>query len=54
MLFWPCLWGLTISCNFKDDIKNFLFMEFIFLGAMLMRSAGCIVNDIIDKDFDKK
>ena len=25
-----------------------------FLGSILMRSAGCIVNDIIDKDFDKK
>jgi len=55
LLFWPCLWGLTISYNFKDDI-NFFFIYGIlfFLGAMLMRSAGCIVNDIIDKDFDKK
>ena len=55
LLFWPCLWGLTISCNFKDDIKNFFIYGILFfLGAMLMRSAGCIVNDIIDKDFDKK
>ena len=55
LLFWPCLWGLTISYDFKDDI-NFFFIYGIlfFLGAMLMRSAGCIVNDIIDKDFDKK
>jgi len=55
LLFWPCLWGLTISYDFKNDI-NFFFIYGIlfFLGAMLMRSAGCIVNDIIDKDFDKK
>ena len=55
LLFWPCLWGLTISYNFKDDINLFFIYGILFfLGAMLMRSAGCIVNDIIDKDFDKK
>jgi len=55
LLFWPCLWGLTISYDFKDDINLFFIYGILFfLGAMLMRSAGCIVNDIIDKDFDKK
>ena len=55
LLFWPCLWGLTISYNFKDDINLFFIYGILFFsGAMLMRSAGCIVNDIIDKDFDKK
>ena len=55
LLFWPCLWGLTISYDFKDDINLFyIYGILFFLGAMLMRSAGCIVNDIIDKDFDKK
>ena len=55
LLFWPCLWGLTISYNFKDEINLFFIYGILFfLGAMLMRSAGCIVNDIIDKDFDKK
>ena len=29
-------------------------MILFFLGAVFMRSAGCIVNDIVDKNFDKK
>ena len=38
-------------------IKTHVFIYYLilfFLGSVLMRSAGCIVNDIIDKDFDKK
>ena len=31
----------------------YIFIPF-FLGSLLMRSAGCIFNDIIDRDFDKK
>ena len=55
LLFWPCAWGLTIAYNFSTDIKVYVFyLILFFLGAVLMRSAGCIVNDIIDKDFDKE
>jgi len=55
LLFWPCLWGLTISYNFDSNLKIFLNYGVLFLlGAILMRSAGCIVNDIVDKNFDKK
>ena len=32
----------------------FYYLILFFLGSVLMRSAGCIVNDIVDKDFDKK
>ena len=54
LLFWPCLWGLTISYNFKADLNNFYFYSILFLiGSILMRSAGCIVNDIVDRSFDK-
>ncbi len=54
LLFWPCLWGLTISYNFKADLNNFYFYSILFLiGSILMRSAGCIVNDIVDRNFDK-
>ena len=54
LLFWPCLWGLTIAYNFNSDLEKFYFYSLLFLlGSMLMRSAGCIVNDIIDKNFDK-
>ena len=55
LLFWPCLWGLTISFDFSNDIQTFLKYGFLFFcGSVLMRSAGCIINDIVDKDFDSK
>jgi len=55
LLFWPCLWGLTIVYDFNSDLKIFFFYSALFLsGSILMRSAGCIVNDIADKNFDKK
>ena len=55
LLFWPCIWGLTIAYNFNSSLLNYFFYSFLFLaGSILMRSAGCIVNDIADKNFDKK
>jgi len=55
LLFWPCAWGLTVAYDFQKSLtKYFLYLIFFFLGAVLMRSAGCIINDIADKDFDKK
>ncbi len=55
LLFWPCLWGLTIAYDFNSNLLNFIFLVSLFLsGSILMRSAGCIVNDIVDKNFDKK
>ncbi len=55
LLFWPCAWGLALGYYF--DGKTVLFLKYIilfFLGSFLMRSAGCIFNDIVDKNFDKK
>ena len=55
LLFWPCAWGLTIAYDFSTNLSNYFFYLILFLlGAVLMRSAGCIVNDILDKEFDKK
>ena len=55
LLFWPCTWGLTIAYDFQLGIDQYLFyMILFFSGSVLMRSAGCIINDIADKDFDKK
>src|SRR6056300_338319 len=55
LLFWPCAWGLTLAYDFSSDLNNYFFyLLLFFLGAVLMRSAGCIVNDILDKEFDKK
>ena len=55
LLFWPCAWGLAYSYNFNRDNELFLYYIILFFcGSLLMRSAGCIFNDIVDKDFDKK
>ena len=55
LLFWPCAWGLTIAYDFSDNLNTYFFyLLLFFLGSLLMRSAGCIVNDILDRKFDKK
>jgi len=55
LLFWPCAWGLSIAYDFNGELTTYIFYMLLFLsGAILMRSAGCIVNDIFDKNFDKK
>ena len=55
LLFWPCAWGLTLAYDFSSNLSTYFFyMILFFLGAVLMRSAGCIVNDILDKEFDAK
>ena len=55
LLFWPCAWGLTLAYDFSKNLNDYFFFFFLFLlGSILMRSAGCIVNDILDKEFDKK
>ena len=55
LLFWPCLWGLAIAYDFSMNIQFFIkYALLFFLGAILMRSAGCIVNDIFDKNIDSK
>ena len=55
LLFWPCAWGLTLAYDFNNSLNNyFFFLILFFLGSVLMRSAGCIVNDILDKEFDAK
>ena len=50
LLLWPTLWGLWIASEGFPDTK--ILVVFLF-GVFLMRSTGCILNDIIDKDFDK-
>lgn len=55
LLFWPCSWGFAVvlknmSINQEWIINFFLF----FIGSILMRSAGCVYNDIIDKKIDQK
>jgi len=55
LLFWPCAWGLTIAYDFQNGFEDYILYIFLFFsGSVLMRSAGCIVNDIVDKNYDQK
>ena len=48
---WPCWFGLSLL---KLDIIILLnWLTIFFLGSFFMRSAGCIINDIVDRDIDK-
>tara|TARA_B100000579_G_scaffold343896_1_gene296232 strand:+ start:265 stop:1131 length:867 start_codon:yes stop_codon:yes gene_type:complete len=55
LLFWPCIWGLTLVYDFSQNKDiYFFYLILFFLGSVLMRSAGCIVNDVLDRKFDKQ
>ena len=55
LLFWPCAWGLTLAYHFDGNTNLYLnHIILFFLGALIMRSAGCIFNDIVDRNIDKK
>ena len=55
LLFWPCSWGLAFAYDSSQNINLYLYyLALFFIGSVLMRSAGCIFNDIVDKDIDKK
>lgn len=49
LLLWPTLWALWISSN---GHPNWIILWIFILGTVLMRSAGCVINDFADRDFD--
>jgi 4-hydroxybenzoate polyprenyltransferase len=49
LLLWPTLWALWFATAGKPDLK---LIAIFVLGTVLMRSAGCVMNDYVDKDFD--
>ena len=55
LLFWPCSWGLAFAYNNNENLNLFLYyLLLFFLFLVLMIIAGCIFNDIVYKDYDKK
>lgn len=57
LLFLPCLCGLFLAIKKLPNFDLIYFLEttfLFFLGSILMRSAGCVINDLIDANFDKK
>jgi 4-hydroxybenzoate polyprenyltransferase len=49
LLLWPTLWGLWFAAGGVPPLKV---LAIFVLGTVLMRSAGCVVNDFADRDFD--
>ena len=58
LLMWPCWWSVALSVRAEDDFVDLwadIRLLLLFMaGAFVMRSAGCIYNDIIDRDIDAK
>jgi len=50
LLYWPCAWGLALA-GVRGRWDLFLWL---LLGAFAMRSAGCVYNDIVDRDLDRR
>jgi 4-hydroxybenzoate polyprenyltransferase len=51
LLYWPCLWGLGLAGGMARHWSLALWM---LIGAVAMRGAGCVYNDIIDRDLDRQ
>ena len=51
LLLWPCFWSISLAEHGLPDIR---LLALFAVGALVMRSAGCVLNDIIDKDLDAK
>ena len=49
LLLWPTLWALWLAGHGKP---NFMVVWIFILGTILMRSAGCVMNDLADRDLD--
>lgn len=52
LLLWPCIWSTALAAP-VGEMPDLLLMGKFAVGAVVMRSAGCIINDLWDKDFDK-
>ena len=50
LLLWPTLWALWLSA---DGVPHWKVLLIFVVGTLLMRSAGCAINDYADRDFDQ-
>lgn len=52
LLYWPCTWSIALAST-AGELPNFEMLGLFGLGAIMMRGAGCTINDMWDKDIDK-
>ncbi|WKX99481.1 hypothetical protein Q1695_014398 [Nippostrongylus brasiliensis] len=53
LLYWPCTWSIALATP-AGQLPSLYYLALFGAGAVLMRSAGCVINDLWDKEFDKK
>ncbi|KAK6010297.1 hypothetical protein OSTOST_24677 [Ostertagia ostertagi] len=53
LLYWPCTWSIALATP-AGQLPSLYYLTLFGVGAILMRSAGCVINDLFDKEFDKK
>lgn len=53
MLLWPCFWSISLAAP-AGQLPDLGLLALFGTGAFIMRSAGCTINDMWDKDFDKQ
>lgn len=51
LLFWPCTWGVALA---GGAVLRWDLLLWLLLGSIAMRGAGCVYNDIVDRDLDKQ
>lgn len=49
LLLWPCWWGVALGTHGTLDLK---LLALLLVGSVVMRGAGCVVNDIVDRKID--
>ncbi len=51
LLLWPCWWAITLA---SDGLPSASLLSLFLIGAIAMRAAGCVINDMADRDFDRQ
>ena len=54
LLLWPCWWSVALAARASEEFIDPFLLILFAIGAFAMRSAGCIYNDILDRDIDAK
>lgn len=53
LIFWPCGWSIALAAA-PGSLPDFYYLSLFAAGALLMRGAGCTINDMLDRDIDSK
>ncbi|GMH10909.1 hypothetical protein Nepgr_012750 [Nepenthes gracilis] len=53
LLAWPCMWSITLAAN-PGTLPDIKMLTLFGCGAVLLRGAGCTINDLLDRDIDIK